>query len=1244
MAPNYGEIICNAVDEIVTSKLQGLQYDITKLCTIVDDSASYQGKYIISDGTARYEAFTTDVSLKKGNQVQVMIPNGDYNMQKTIIGRIAATDTTPFNYVSPLDTMIKITNNIFDDARTIYGENMGLLANGPIQMIGPIYTLDGRNELAGYTRLGLSTGFRSWLNGLDVASGSYGLKVLIYTDIITEASGSSTNQIVYELTFNSADMIGNPYQFEDYFIQEKVFDISNINNIKQIEVYFYQDSNFKDSLDQKIPYQDIDDILGETIKPNNLFTNDVKMFLGYAADAFTEETLMLYTPNTLSYSYKRDELKEINLRWIHKIDEKTFEVLNAQNFDNDKYEIHWFKYNPGYEKINQYAGKDWEEIQTGDFTYYLTPEVKNQTERIKVIGIIKADNIPYYSNLLIFENEELVPDQTTLKASTALSIRCLDNSEGNYFLYNQNGKLINEGLGKGYTRYFKPMYQGAEITNDIGTINWIKWYFPKVSTNCAVNKAQTTMLNITQSMYTPEEINENYYSYRGVEYVEIIRENNGEMPNLEQAYQIENYWTAQKSNNTIICRISINGVEYEAIEELHFGKAGSNGTNITFMIEFEDTNALTIGETAVVRARLYTEDDGQVGGIPAGTTIDWSWYKESDTRYITYKVDDSDSSYVTLTANADTVPNDNYFILKASYSIDNNTLEAYLPIPLKVKECAYIEGAREVIYDHQGNPSYYNDAYVAYKLEDNKYIEYDSQDWKLNYDEQLTEGLSVGYIPKLKQHPIRNNYKALSAAPFYSSGYNDKICVYLDGIWSQPLLIMQSKYDFAMLNQWDGTLDINEENGTILSTMLGAGRKNNDNTFSGVLIGDIQTGTNKEDTVTATGVYGIRNGKLAYQLKDDGTAVFGEKGRGQITLDGSSGTIKSGNYDISGEGTLIDVDQGIIHIKHNNETKIYLSPNKNNAGQDTYLSIYGKAKIPLIQIGENNYFLQSHSYGLSKGQYGTYLDLNDGTFSIKGIAGNIEFSGDNDKNLFKIIDKASQTLIEMNNDKYYLQSSQYKGVKIKTIDGYEMYNNPNTTIKNGIIEKDTFTSTVGIKQGNVYNYDGKKFTKKVFSSTSIDLISIDSTGQQKIESYEFSSNDYKKRFISYLTPQYENIKPNGLYIDLNSGLIQGYNLYLRGINEDGKDFILDSTANEFPFRIKNNFKVSWDGDLYCNTLKKLSTEGDNRDYVINIGNHFYVDQNGNAGGGTWQGNSIGVAGYSPKIITSANGTYTILSR
>jgi hypothetical protein len=83
-----------------------------------------------------------------------------------------------------------------------------------------------------------------------------------------------------------------------------------------------------------------------------------------------------------------------------------------------------------------------------------------------------------------------------------------------------------------------------------------------------------------------------------------------------------------------------------------------------------------------------------------------------------------------------------------------------------------------------------------------------------------------------------------------------------------------------MLNEWDGGLKIDEENGTILSTMLGAGRKNDKNQFSGVLIGDIKGGSKLNDSDTLTGVYGLHEGVISYALKEDGTATFGKTGCG----------------------------------------------------------------------------------------------------------------------------------------------------------------------------------------------------------------------------------------------------------------------------------------------------------------------------------------------------------------------------
>jgi hypothetical protein len=40
------------------------------------------------------------------------------------------------------------------------------------------------------------------------------------------------------------------------------------------------------------------------------------------------------------------------------------------------------------------------------------------------------------------------------------------------------------------------------------------------------------------------------------------------------------------------------------------------------------------------------------------------------------------------------------------------------------------------------------------------------------------------------------------------------------------------------LNNWDGTLQTNSENNTILSAMIGAGTKDSNNTFTGVVMGN----------------------------------------------------------------------------------------------------------------------------------------------------------------------------------------------------------------------------------------------------------------------------------------------------------------------------------------------------------------------------------------------------------------------
>jgi hypothetical protein len=123
-------------------------------------------------------------------------------------------------------------------------------------------------------------------------------------------------------------------------------------------------------------------------------------------------------------------------------------------------------------------------------------------------------------------------------------------------------------------------------------------------------------------------------------------------------------------------------------------------------------------------------------------------------------------------------------------------------------------------------------------------------------------------------------------------------------------------------------LTIDENNGTILATMLGAGKKDTQNRFSGVLIGDVREGTDNQSADTLTGVYGFDKGIVSYALRENGTASFGTDLAGRIKIDGTSGIISSAGWEkkdgawelntVTGRtsGSLFDLTNGIIHMKN----------------------------------------------------------------------------------------------------------------------------------------------------------------------------------------------------------------------------------------------------------------------------------------------------------------------------------------
>ena len=150
-----------------------------------------------------------------------------------------------------------------------------------------------------------------------------------------------------------------------------------------------------------------------------------------------------------------------------------------------------------------------------------------------------------------------------------------------------------------------------------------------------------------------------------------------------------------------------------------------------------------------------------------------------------------------------------------------------------------------------------------------------------------------------------------NGGPFESGEYIRNQVLYLNA------------YGNVDINGWDGQgIDMNEENGTIFATTIGAGFKRpSTNAFTGVLMGADRSQPRQEipgygmaydreaheHMPYLTGIFGYQDGVQSFALMENGTAYFGRADRGgRIIIDGANATIYGGANGQMGSPSIDD--------------------------------------------------------------------------------------------------------------------------------------------------------------------------------------------------------------------------------------------------------------------------------------------------------------------------------------------------
>lgn len=955
---------------IANSSVDKVKFDSTIECTIIDATDKLIGKYKVkNESYAEFYAYSQITTYNKGDKVYVQIPKGDYNSTKFIVGKKTdKNEDKPYNFVNPFNTFIDLTGNFFI-AKDNNKEVWSILANGNEEEIEitPNGGITFTDEQQGFTRLGLRADFRAWLETLGVISGNYGLKIEINGYRNNTSQNIKKEETTDTITLDVSDMYGNPYNFEGYYSQEIIIDISGITEIKNIKIYLYQNNNFKDENNNLITYNTFSNL---SVPPNNIFVKDIYMGLGIATDEVENEYVRLYSLDGSTYVIKSDgkmDAKKITLKWVHFNDNNEKEQITKLP---EGCNIYWYQYEFGAPSADEYSGVYWSKLNNdNNFTYELIPRSNKAQEQLKVI--ILYNNKVYRSNIIIFNNEKEVPNDATIDSLNALSLICKDNSNGNYLIYNQANYLSNRSDGKierELTLHFnsKTYNIDSDFTNTESILveaQKVVWYIPTNS-----------MLSFNG--YSIKDITDNYL---------IVEKDNPKIEDFTLTYTISSFYSANKSNNTVIAKITKDNIEYTAIKTFTFGQAGTNGTDCTLVIDMIGNEKINnkvltaiksgIPDVYEFRAQLYDNQGKEITNF--NENVSWSW--SLNTKFSNVFVEDEDKQNCKLRISTFSSLMNNLMILSVLVKgWGDYDLQASYPIPITTLENAYINGTTEVIYLSDGSPVFNKEFYALYQ----------NGEKKENITWSIIPTTNTAFIGTINN---KNNEYRLSPLSFYVKGadqYGVQAKADNEIVWTQPILVLQNKYPSAMVNKWDGKALLDSENNFLGVAQIAAGRKDDNNTFTGVLIGDY--GGNADLSLGKnTGVYGYHQGKQVYALKDDGTAIFGKSGNGQIEIKGDSGKIKSAGYD-GGNGLLIDLKESQIDGQSNGRSVFLLNKDQ------SYLKITDPVQNKiLMNVGDNSYYLKSKNYGdkiqledQTEKILGTYFDLQSGEIITNSITVN----------------------------------------------------------------------------------------------------------------------------------------------------------------------------------------------------------------------------------------------------------------
>lgn len=1162
---SYEETFCQAMQLIAENAVKNAGYDKTIQATIISCEDKTTGCYKVQYQDNIFLAYSADTKVKytKGNLVYILIPNSNFDNNKTILGSVTKMGSDYIDVTDEKDQYEIIGNNICQQDKefklSTYETAVKVLydVEASIDELG-LSEFDAGEYLSSATYLMLTASIKTSIAASQRYLGNYGL--LVEAEFKDNAGTDTIVSKNYILDVNA--MTGNPYKYIQTSPQYNFY-IANGANFKRFTKIslFVKDFPEQKKSEEILP-EDYDitisnigiyaakkneaDNNGYSVSfsiPQGLYFNEKqtgdKHIIAIAKAknvALTAESasmsyywfiqdnsIGLDSPDYCLYGgrgwkclnqYNTLSNDPITREWLPASAEYVLSFDDAKLYDNQLKVV--ILYNDvtlsNTISIKNYAAKHQISIDSDTTQFYfdngstkLTCNVTNAEGLALTYHWVKYE--PDGSSTVIDTNinsiqvnasdivesakyECTVYYEDELYGTTAITLYNSLTMEGSYHIEIENGtqvfKYNEDGISPASSSLAQPqelkdlkiiLYDnlGNQIGDSIVSQCPIEWKVP--TTNSMLNIA-----NINPDITI--EKNEDYDLYKN---------------NVSLKMGIASIYNYNNTNNNIEARLVYNEIRLTASTNFIFikeGEVGSNGTNIVcriipdtvdnnysfpVCIYFKDQhiypnfNSIS-GDIPKFKALLFENGEeitydkvewsfltNNYGRTPAGVKIEDPTF---------YSVDSTGRVSCRLTSDEEPAN-----ILQAKVTYKDNIYYATLPlITIELKsnyDAVLSNGFYYAEYNNSGNNAKY-DSSTPFKftiLDNNK-------DISLVDDMTYTYGVVGSYYNN--GNWITQRHLTLSAAKLDknkklvkpSLTYQDETLN--NAIWCIvkknnvdiihfhiPVHFYLNRHGFANLNDWNGNgIELNSDGGYILTPQVGAGKKDANNRFTGLLMGEVkESGATKSEV----GLFGFINGLRSIFLDaETGTAEFGITGGGQIRIDPSAGeaVIESGDFqekDATHVGSGMQINLSTPEIRFGSG-KFHVDKNGILTAQDVNITGGVTIETNKINVGDNIY----------SGQHNTFGSTADGFFlGADGLSIGRKFSVDQ-QGTFKITADADiKGKINAQEGSFGKGTQQIKiGTSNDNAYSY-LYSNDHNTLDN--ITPGFFLGPLGLSVGSKFN-------------------------------------------------------------------------------------------------------------------------------------------------------------------------------